>query len=63
VWTTNCLGLYNTLCTSSLFRVNLTTAAAEIVATASKTLPLAVSSDGRHLALSTSDGIYVRDLP
>lgn len=63
VWATNCLGLYETLCSSSLFRVHLTTAIAETVATASKTLPLAVSSDGRHLALSTSDGIYVRDLP
>jgi hypothetical protein len=59
----DCFGLYDTICYSSLFRVDLTTATAEKIIAASKAQSIAVSSDGHHLAVSTPDGIYVKTLP
>lgn len=63
VWATNCLGLFNTVCSTSLIRVNLTDATTQSVAVNATILSAALSSDGRRVALSGSDGIYIKDLP
>ncbi len=62
-WVRNCQGLYNTVCSHSLLRVRLSDGTAETIAIADQELPVALSWDGRRLALAASNGIYVKDLP
>lgn len=62
-WATNCVGLHDTLCSSTLFRVNLADASAVKVASYSIPLPTAVSFDGHHIALAAPNGVYVKELP
>jgi len=63
VWTKSCLGLLDTVCSYTLSRVNLTDASVSTITTSPGWVPMAVSSDGRHLAFSTPNGIYEKDLP
>jgi hypothetical protein len=62
-WETKCLGPWLTVCTAKLLRIDAVQATVEPIATWSTSVPVAISSDGRRLALSTSKGIYVKDLP
>lgn len=63
VWTKSCLGLLDTVCSYTLSRVNLTDASVSTITTSPGWVPMAISSDGRHLAFSTPNGIYEKDLP
>jgi hypothetical protein len=60
---TTCPGLLRTVCSSSLFRVNLSDASLQTVAIPSTISAVSISSDGHRLALGGYDGIFVRDLP
>jgi hypothetical protein len=62
VWARTCLGLYNTVCSYSLIRVDLTDATARTVAVSASELPVAVSPDYRRVAIAASSGIYVKSL-
>jgi|GEM_PF-2385465 len=62
-WATNCLGLFDTICSTSLIRVNLLDATVQTIGANPAILSAAISFDGHRVALSTSDGIYVKDLP
>ncbi len=59
----DCLGLFDTVCTYTLLRVTVTTGAVLAVATAPDAFPVALSADGRQLALGTPKGVYVKALP
>jgi hypothetical protein len=63
VWATNCLGLFNTVCSTSLIRVNLIDATVQTLAVTPTILAAAISFDGHRVALSEPGGIYVKDLP
>jgi hypothetical protein len=63
VWLTKCLGMFDTLCSSSLVKINLLDATVQTVAVSSNTSPVALSSNGRRIALAASNGIYVKELP
>jgi len=63
VWARDCLGLYNSVCTYALTRVDSTDGATQIVALASAKYPVAVSPDRLHVAIAAANGIYVKDLP
>jgi hypothetical protein len=63
VWAKNCLGLFDTVCSYALLRVTLTTGVVQTVAVSHDLVPVGISSDGRRLALGTSKGLYVKDLP
>jgi hypothetical protein len=62
VWARNCLGLYNTVCSYSLLRVDLTDATARTVAVAAHEYPVAVSPDNQRIAIASPTGIYVKSL-
>ena len=64
VWARTCLGLYNTVCSYSLMRVDLTEGTARTVAVSASELPIAVSPDYQSVAIaaSGSGGIYVKSL-
>jgi len=62
VWARTCLGLYNTVCSYSLMRVDLTDGTARTVAVSASELPVAVSPDYQHIALAASGGIYIKSL-
>jgi hypothetical protein len=63
VWLTKCLGMFDTLCSSSLVKINLVDATVQTVAVSSNTGPVGLSSNGRRIALGASNGIYVKELP
>jgi hypothetical protein len=62
VWARTCLGLYNTVCSYSLLRVDLTDATARTVAVAAHEYPVAVSPDNQRIAIAGPAGIYVKSL-
>jgi hypothetical protein len=62
-WATTCLGLFDTVCSSTLFRVSLPDGAARPVAVANQAYPLAVSPDNSRVAIASPSGIYVQTLP
>ena len=62
VWARTCLGLYNTVCSYSLIRVDLANATAATVAVAGSEFPVAVSPDNQRIAIAASSGIYVKSL-
>jgi hypothetical protein len=62
-WTRKCLGPWTTVCSDALVRIDAVQATGETIATWSISVPVAISSDGRRLALGTSKGIYVKELP
>jgi hypothetical protein len=59
---TTCLGLFNTVCSSTLVRVSLPDGAARLVAVATEAYPLAVSPDSLRVAIASPWGIYVQVL-
>jgi len=62
VWARTCLGLYNTVCSYALMRVDLTDATARTVAVSASELPVAVSPDYQSVAIAATNGIYVKSL-
>jgi hypothetical protein len=62
VWARTCLGLYNTVCSYSLLRVDLTDGTARPVAVAAHEYPVAVSPDNQRIAIASPTGIYVKSL-
>jgi len=68
VWARTCLGLYNTVCSYSLIRLDLADGTAREVAvsrnvTVSATeIPVAVSPDYQRVAIAQPGGIYVKSL-
>ncbi len=62
VWARTCLGLYNTVCSYALIRVDLSDATARQVAVSPNEVPVAVSPDNQRIALATASGIYVKSL-
>jgi len=62
VWARTCLGLYNTVCSYSLMRVDLTNGTARTVAVSASELPVAVSPDYQSVAIAATNGIYVKSL-
>jgi hypothetical protein len=62
VWARTCLGLYNTVCSYSLLRVDLTDGTARTVAVAAHEYPVAVSPDNQRIAIASPTGIYVKSL-
>jgi hypothetical protein len=62
VWARTCLGLYNTVCSYALIRVDLADATARQVAVSPNEVPVAVSPDNLRIALATASGIYVKSL-
>ena len=62
VWARTCLGLYNTVCSYALMRVDLTSATARTVAVSASEVPVAVSPDYQRVAIAASGGIYVKSL-
>jgi len=62
VWARTCLGLYNTVCSYSLLRVDLTDGTARTVAIAGHEYPVAVSPDNQRIAIASPTGIYVKSL-
>jgi hypothetical protein len=62
VWARTCLGLYNTVCSYSLLRVDLTDGTARTVAVAAREYPVAVSPDNQSIAIATPSGIYIKSL-
>jgi hypothetical protein len=63
VWVTRCLGLFDTVCSSSLLRINLLDGTVQTVAVSSEPGPVALSWDARRIAFGAPDGIYVKQLP
>ena len=62
VWARTCLGLYNTVCSYSLMRVDLTAGMARTVAVSANEVPVAVSPDNQSIAIAAPSGIYVKSL-
>lgn len=62
VWARDCLGLYNTVCSYSLLRVDLTDGTARTVAVGAREYPVAVSPDNQSIAIATPSGIYIKSL-
>jgi hypothetical protein len=62
VWARTCLGLYNTVCSYSLLRVDLADGTARTVAVAAREYPVAVAPDNQRIAIATPKGIYVKSL-
>jgi hypothetical protein len=63
VWRKKCGGLFDTVCSSSLLKINLLDATVQAVAESPEIVPIAISADGRKVAFGARDGIYVKDLP
>jgi hypothetical protein len=62
VWARNCLGLYNTLCSSSLVRVDLEDGTTSTIAVSPIEVPVAVSLDYQSVAIAAPTGIYIKGL-
>jgi hypothetical protein len=62
VWARTCLGLYNTVCSYSLIRVDLTDGSTRVTAVSPTEVPVAVSPDYQRVALAAPGGIYVKSL-
>lgn len=63
VWSERCLGFGPSLCTARLHRYALASGASTVVALVRAPMQVAVSPDGRRLALSADGAIFVKDLP
>jgi hypothetical protein len=63
LWTRSCLGLFETVCSYTLHRFSLPDATDQVVAVSDEAPVMAVSPDGKRLAISNRRGIFVKDLP
>jgi hypothetical protein len=62
VWVRNCLGLYDTLCSSALTRVDLQDGTSRVIAVSASEVPVAVSPNYQQVAIAAPGGIYVKSL-
>jgi hypothetical protein len=63
VWSERCLGFGPSMCTARLHRYVIAQGKSTVVAVARTPMPVAVSPDGRRLALSSDGAVYVKELP
>lgn len=61
-WSTRCAGFGGVSCTARLHRFNLADGSSSVVVSAREPAPVAVSHDGKRLALAGDGVIYLRDL-
>lgn len=62
LWSERCLGFGPSMCTARLHRYSIATKTSTVVAQARTPMPVAVSPDGRRLALSSDGAIFMKDL-
>jgi hypothetical protein len=62
-WTRRCFGLYGTVCVFQLHQITLPGGADRVVAVSNDPPVSALSPDRRRIAIGTSRGIFVKELP
>ena len=63
VWLRRCYGLGDTYCRYDLHQIRLSDGQAQVIASANTPAPLALSPDGRRVAMANARGIFVLHLP